>query len=39
MGKTRELFKEIKRYQGNTSGKNGYNKGQKCFGPKRSKGY
>ena len=29
MGKTRELFKKIKRYQGNISCKDGLNKGQK----------
>ena len=29
MGKTRDLFKKIKRYQGNISWKDGLNKGQK----------
>ena len=29
MGKTRDLFKKIKRYQGNISYKDGLNKGQK----------
>ena len=29
MGKTRDLFKKIKRYQGNISCKDGLNKGQK----------
>ena len=29
MGKTRDLFKKIKRYQGNISCKNGHNKRQK----------
>ena len=29
MGKTRDLFKKIKRYQGNISCKDGHNKGQK----------
>ena len=29
MGKTRDLFKNIKRYQGNISCKDGHNKGQK----------
>ena len=29
MGKTRELFKKIKRYQGNISCKDGHNKGYK----------
>ena len=38
MGKTRDLFKKIKRYQGNTSCKNGHNKGQKWYGPNRSRG-
>ena len=28
MGKTRDLFKKIKRYQGNISCKDGHNKGQ-----------
>ena len=35
MGKTRDLFKKIKRYQGNISCKNGHNKGQKWYGPNR----
>ena len=38
MGKTRDLFKKI-RYQGNISGKDGLNKGQKWYGPNRSKRY
>ena len=29
MGKSRDLFKKIKRYQGNISCKDGFNKGQK----------
>ena len=29
MGKTRDLFKKIKKYQGNISYKDGLNKGQK----------
>ena len=29
MGKTRDLFKKIRRYQGNISCKDGYNQGQK----------
>ena len=37
MGKTRDLFKKIKRYQGNTSCKDGLNKGQKWYGPNRSR--
>ena len=39
MGKTRDLFKKIKRYQGNTSYKDGLNKGQKWYGPNRSRRY
>ena len=31
MGKTRDLFKKIKRYQGNISCKDGHNKGQKYY--------
>ena len=38
MGKTRDLFKEI-RYQGNISGKDGHNNGQKRYGPNRSRRY
>ena len=38
MGKTRDLFKKI-RYQGNISCKNGLNKGQKLYGPNRSRIY
>ena len=37
MGKPRDLFKKIKRYQGNISCKDGYNKGQKWYRPSRSK--
>ena len=33
IGKTRDLFKKIKRYQGNISCKDGLNKGQKLYGP------
>ena len=33
MGKTRDLFKKIKRYQGNISCKDGLDKGQKWYGP------
>ena len=36
MGKTRDLFKKI-RYQGNISCKDGHNKGQKQYGPNRSR--
>ena len=39
MGKTRDLFKKIKRYQGNISCKDGLNKGQKWYGPNRSRRY
>ena len=38
MGKTRDLFKKI-RYQGNVSCKDGLNKGQKWYGPNRSRRY
>ena len=36
MGKTRDLFKKM-RYQGNISCKDGLNKGQKWYGPNRSR--
>ena len=39
MGKTRDLFKKIKRYQGNISCKDGLDKGQKWSGPNRSRRY
>ena len=39
MGKTRDLFKKIKRYQGNISSKDRHNKGQKWFGPNKSRRY
>ena len=39
MGKARDLFKKIKRYQGNISCKDGHNKGQKLYGPNRSRRY
>ena len=38
MGKKRDLFKRI-RYQGNISCKDGHNKGQKQYGPNRSRRY
>ena len=38
MGKTRDLFRKI-RYQGNISCKDGHNKGQKHYGPNRSRRY
>ena len=40
MGKTRDLFKiKIPRYQGNISCKDRLGKGQKWYGPKRSRRY
>ena len=39
MGKTRDLFKKIKRHQGNISCKDGLDKGQKWYGPNRSRRY
>ena len=39
MEKTRDLFKKIKRYQGNISCKDRDNRGQKQYGPNRSKRY
>ena len=39
MGKTRDLFKINQRYQGNTSCKDGHNKGQKCYGSNRGRKY
>ena len=39
MGKTRDFFKKIKRYQGNISCQDGHNKGQKWYGPNRSRRY
>ena len=38
MGKTRDLFKKT-RYQGNISCKDGLDKGQKWYGPNRSRRY
>ena len=38
IGKTRDLIKKI-RYQGNISCKDGLDKGQKWYGPNRSRGY
>ena len=37
MGKTRDLFKKIKRYKRNISCKDGINKGQKWYGPNKQK--
>ena len=39
MRKARDLFKKIKRHQGNISCKDGHNKGQKWYGPNRSRRY
>ena len=39
MGRTRDLFKKIRDYQGNISCKDGLDKGQKCYGPNRSRRY
>ena len=39
MGKTSDLFKENQRYQGNISCKDGLDKGQKWYGPNRSRRY
>ena len=39
MKKTRDLFKKIRDTQGNISCKDGLNKGQKCYGPDRSRRY
>ena len=38
MGKTRDLFKKM-RYQGNISCKDGLDKGQKWYGPNKSRRY
>ena len=38
MGKTRDLFKKM-RYQGKISCKDGLSKGQKWYGPNRSRRY
>ena len=39
MGKTRDLFKKIRENKGTISCKNRHNKGQKWYGPKRSRRY
>ena len=39
MGKTRDLFKKIRDANGNISCKDGLNKGQKRYGPNRSRRY
>ena len=39
MGKTRDLFKKIRDNQGNISCKDGLDKGQKWYGPNKSRRY
>ena len=39
IGKTRDLFKKIRDNQGNISCKDEHNKGQKWYGPNRSRRY
>ena len=39
MGNTRDFFKKKERYQGNISCKDGLDKGQKWYGPNRSRRY
>ena len=39
MGETRESLQENERYQGNISCKDGFNKGQKWYEPKKSRRY
>ena len=39
MGETRDLFKKIRATKGKISFKDGHNKGQKCYGPNRSRKY
>ena len=39
MGKTRDLFKRIRDTKDHISCKDGYNKGQKWYGPNRSRRY
>ena len=39
MGKTRDLFKKIRDNKGNISCKDGLDKGQKWYGPNRSRRY
>ena len=39
MGKTRVLFKKVRDHQGNISCKDGLDKGQKWYGPNRSRRY
>ena len=39
MGKTRDLVKKVRDNQGKISGKDGLDKGQKWYGPNRSRQY
>ena len=39
LGKTRDLFKKIRDTKGSFHAKNGLNKGQKWYGPNRSRRY
>ena len=39
MGKTRDLFKKTRDSKGTSSCKHGHNKGQKWYGPNRSRRY
>ena len=39
IGKTRDLFKKLRDTKGNISCKDGLNKGQKWFGPNKSRRY
>ena len=39
MGKMRDLFKKLRDAEGNISCKDGHNKGQKWYGPNRSRRY
>ena len=39
MGKTRDLFKKIRDTKGNFHPKNGHKKGEKWYGPNRSRRY
>ena len=39
MGRTRDLFKKIRDYQGNISCKDGHNNEQKWYGPNRGRRY
>ena len=39
IGKTRDLFKKIRNTKGNISCKDGFDKGQKWYGPNRNRRY